>query len=82
MAEKVSLPSPHAVTLQAELQRAKSQLEQERNLLQHKEAQHRASLQAEVKPVVSARGMCDRFAGAQSTEPPWHPHLISMKSPA
>ncbi|XP_038055401.1 oral-facial-digital syndrome 1 protein-like isoform X2 [Patiria miniata] len=45
--EKMSQPSPQILTLQAELQRAKSQLDQERNLLQHKEAQYRATLQEE-----------------------------------
>ncbi|XP_022103117.1 oral-facial-digital syndrome 1 protein-like isoform X2 [Acanthaster planci] len=45
--EKMSQPSPQVVTLRTELQKAKSLLDQERNLLQHKEAQHRATLQEE-----------------------------------
>ena len=51
LTDKMSQPFPKVVTLQAELQRVRGQLEQEQNLLQHKEAQYRITLQEEVHSV-------------------------------
>ncbi|XP_033631543.1 oral-facial-digital syndrome 1 protein homolog [Asterias rubens] len=49
VSEKMTQPSPQVVTHQAELHRVQNQLEQERNLFQHKEAQYRSTAKEEVE---------------------------------